>query len=332
MSDDNKDKVFQTTIPLAIGKNLKYCFIYQNGSNFSADYVGEKLPAGCSNSNGFRTLQVSSDDYSLPAVLFNSCEEALPPGIDITDLEDLTIFGSNDDEPWINGGEGAGSPPGERIEMLIDNDVNTKYLIRAIDSWIDIVTDSLSLVIGYTITSANDAPARDPRNWQLLGWNDAEQKWTLIHEVQNNPSWTDFFTPRSWSFDNDNRFKKYRLHITEINGDSQGLMQMAELQIWASLGETATGLTFPDVDYDVKIYPNPFSQNTRVSFSLPKQSGIKLEIYDAFGRKVDMLLHESMESGIHRTEWDASGCKPGIYFCRIAIGNLLITKKLILND
>jgi hypothetical protein len=332
MTDDNNDKMYNTTISFAVGKNLKYYFIYQNGPDFSSDYIQETVPVECADNKGFRILQIPSDDLILTAVLFNSCQEALPPGIDITDLDNVIISGSNDDEPWIDGDEGAGSPPGERVEMLIDNNVETKYLVRAIDSWIEIETDTLSLVSGYTITSANDMPARDPRSWELLGWEESEQKWISLHEVKNNLSWLNFKTPRSWTFENDAWYKKYRLHITEINGDSQNLMQMAELQIWGILEGLGTGISdFETSDYNMKNYPNPFNKNTTISFSVPKTSNVKLAVYDSFGKMIELLIDEKMFFGTHKIEWNATEYSSGVYFYRISIDNFSTTRKLILN-
>jgi len=333
MTEVQDDKKYNTTVPVAVGKNLKYYFIYQNGPDFSTNYVEENVPTECSDNKGFRTMQVPSYDLTLTAVLFNSCQEALPPGVDITDLENITISGSNDDEPWIDGDEGAGSPPGERVEMLIDNSVETKYLVRAINSWIEISSDTLSLVTGYTITSANDASGRDPKNWELQGWDETKGEWVMLHEVNNNPSWLTFQTPKSWTFENDKWFRKYRLHITAINGDSQGLMQMSELQIWGILKGTVTSvneINDPN-EYNLRNYPNPFNKSTTISFSIPKASSVKLAVYDSYGRMREVLLTEKMFAGTHEIEWNASNYSAGIYFYRITIVNYSTTKKLILN-
>lgn len=332
LTDENSDNTFELTLALAVGKNLKYYFIYQNGPNFSSDYLEESVPFACADNKGFRNVQIPNYDLILPAVLFNTCTEALPPGTDITDLENIEIIGSNDEEPWVNGSTGAGSPPGERVEMLIDNDVNTKYLVRAINSWIEIITDTLSKVNGYTITSANDAPARDPAAWEFQAWDESEQKWQVIHEVKNNPSWPDFFTPKSWTFENTNWYRKYRLHISEINGDSQGLMQIAELQIWGDLNGINTGIpNLKSFEYDVKSYPNPFISSTAISFSLPKTSNVKLAVYDSFGRNIKVLSDEKLPSGSHKIEWQAVDHPAGVYFYRISIEDFTTTKKLILK-
>ncbi len=331
MTDENGDKIYELTLPIAVGKNLKYIFIYQNGADNSTNFVEETIPEECAGNNGFRKLQVQEDNLVLPAVLFNTCKEALPPGIDITDLDNVTIHGSNDNEPWINGDEGAGSPPSERVEMLIDNDVETKYLVRAINSWVEINTDTLSKLYGYTITSANDLPARDPRNWELLGWDEALQEWISIHTVENNPSWPDFFTPKSWYVETDKWFKTYRLKITDTNGNSQGLMQMAELQLWGTINENTTGIKNKEAGFSVKVYPNPINDRATIVLKLDNTNAVSLTIYDSFGRTLEVLQEKRKDAGIHKIEWNASTVSPGVYYCRISFNGSIITKKLIIK-
>lgn len=332
MNDENGNKIYELTLPVAVEKNLKYLFIYQNGADFSTHFVEETVPDECAD-EGFRTIQEPENNLILPAVLFNTCNEALPPGMDITDLDNVMIHGSNDDEPWINGDEGAGSPPNERVEMLIDNDVETKYLVRAINSWVEINTDTLSKLNGYTITSANDVPARDPRSWELLGWDEDSQEWIIIHTVENNPSWPDFFTPKSWYVETDKWFKSYRLNITEINGDSQGLMQIAELQLWGTITPEITGINnkVNAREFTVEVYPNPINDKATIVVKLDNTNDISMFIYDAFGRTIKKFQEKRKDAGIHNMEWDASAVSPGVYYCRISINGNFITKKLIIN-
>ena len=331
MADEDGDKIYELTLSMAVGKNLKYLFIYQNGADSTTDFAEETVPEECADDKGFRTIQVPVDNLVLTAFLFNTCKEALPPGIDITDLEDVTIYGSNDDEPWINGDEGAGSPPGERVEMLIDNDVESKYLVRAINSWVEINTDTLSKLNGYTITSANDIPSRDPRDWEILGWDENSQEWISIHTVENNPSWPDFFTPKSWIIETDKWFRRYRLNITEINGDSQGLMQMAELQLWGTINANTTGINNKDAGFSVKVYPNPVAQKATIALKLDNTHDVSVVIYDTFGKTIQEIQKKRKHAGFHNIEWDSSTVSPGIYYCRILINGNIVTKKLIIN-
>lgn len=153
---------------------------------------------------------------------------------DITDEMPIKFVGEFDDLPWD--GPGTGSPAGEALPFLFDNDYSTKYLSGMTTSWVDVITTVKSTVTSYTITSANDAPERDLRDWRFMGWNEMDGKWDTIHMVDDNPSWSDFATPLTWTFDNDMAYSTYRLSIDSVNGGT--LMQVAEFEIFGVVGES----------------------------------------------------------------------------------------------
>jgi uncharacterized protein (TIGR02145 family) len=78
-------------------------------------------------------------------------------------------------------------------------------------------------------------------------------------------------------------------------------------------------------------YPNPFNPKTRIDFSLPKTSSIKVELFNLTGQRVRDLKEKNMESGISHIDIELSGLPNGIYFAHILIdGKFSVTKKLML--
>jgi hypothetical protein len=87
-------------------------------------------------------------------------------------------------------------------------------------------------------------------------------------------------------------------------------------------------------------YPNPFNPTTRIDFSLPAVSNVKLEIFNILGQKLVTLLNEQMNSGNHSITWDsrdANGNKltSGIYLYKLTASGIngsefQDTKKMIL--
>ena len=77
-------------------------------------------------------------------------------------------------------------------------------------------------------------------------------------------------------------------------------------------------------------YPNPFNPSTTISYSIPKASHIKLEIFNTLGQKVTTLVDEFKSAGNYKTEWKASTFASGIYYYRMQAGEFKETKKLIL--
>lgn len=77
-------------------------------------------------------------------------------------------------------------------------------------------------------------------------------------------------------------------------------------------------------------YPNPFNPSTTISFALPARSFVSLELFDALGRELTILLSEELNAGTYEQKWDATGLTSGIYFYRLQAGSFTETKKLIL--
>lgn len=77
-------------------------------------------------------------------------------------------------------------------------------------------------------------------------------------------------------------------------------------------------------------YPNPFNPNTKIRFSLPKSSKVKLEVYDLLGRLVEQLADGEYSAGIYETEWKGSAFSSGVYFYRLVSEDFIETKKMIL--
>jgi beta-glucanase (GH16 family) len=99
--------------------------------------------------------------------------------------------------------------------------------------------------------------------------------------------------------------------------------------------QLSTNTDVPDFDKDKfglnQNYPNPFDQNTTISYNLPSDSFVSLKMFDFTGKKVATLVSGEMQSGNHSLNWDASNLPDGIYFCRLEAGSLTDTKKLILK-
>jgi hypothetical protein len=73
-------------------------------------------------------------------------------------------------------------------------------------------------------------------------------------------------------------------------------------------------------------YPNPFNPSTKITFSLPVASEVRLSIVDLLGQEIEVLKNENMNAGIHTVDWNVNSqsgnLSSGVYFYRIkAVGN-----------
>jgi len=82
-------------------------------------------------------------------------------------------------------------------------------------------------------------------------------------------------------------------------------------------------------------YPNPFNPTTEISYVLPHDSYVRVEIYNLLGQRVITLVDEYQKAGYKRVEWDGRDenrveMGSGVYFCRLKAGHHRSTKRMVL--
>ncbi|AFH48190.1 Hypothetical protein IALB_0478 [Ignavibacterium album JCM 16511] len=77
-------------------------------------------------------------------------------------------------------------------------------------------------------------------------------------------------------------------------------------------------------------YPNPFNPNTTIEFSLPKDSKVKLVIYNSIGEEVATLINNQLSAGYYKYNWNASDLTSGIYYYKLISDDGFLVKKMML--
>ncbi|MCX7835029.1 MAG: T9SS type A sorting domain-containing protein [bacterium] len=77
-------------------------------------------------------------------------------------------------------------------------------------------------------------------------------------------------------------------------------------------------------------YPNPFNPETNISFTLPKDHFVTLQVYNIQGELVTTLLNRRLNVGTHTVKWNASGYPSGTYFYRLQVGKQVMMRKMTL--
>lgn len=129
----------------------------------------------------------------------------------------------------VNRENSGGPTAGEGSLKLIDGDHNSKYLTEyGADMWVQLELTEARGVDLYSITSGNDAPSRDAKNWTLEGSNDGTNWETL--DTRTDQSWTERNQIKEFSVNNEVAYKFYRLLITANNGSN--LIQISEWRLF----------------------------------------------------------------------------------------------------
>jgi hypothetical protein len=74
-------------------------------------------------------------------------------------------------------------------------------------------------------------------------------------------------------------------------------------------------------------YPNPFRENTIITWQLPGDAHVVLKVYDFIGREVKTLEDCNQVKGKHSVNFNASELPPGVYFYQLNAGEFIQTKK-----
>jgi manganese-dependent ADP-ribose/CDP-alcohol diphosphatase len=75
------------------------------------------------------------------------------------------------------------------------------------------------------------------------------------------------------------------------------------------------------VNCDFHIYPNPFSDRTRLSYNLPVNCFIRLSLCSQYGQVIKVLASGIRTAGRHDIFISAGDLPPGIYFCYLEISD-----------
>lgn len=111
-----------------------------------------------------------------------------------------------------------------------DNSLSTKWLHAvSTDAFIGYQFDAPVIVSYYAITSADDVPARDPKNFVFQGSQNGVDWVTL--DAQTDHVFTSRYQRKGFLFDNDVAYAYYRLYVNENYGDIA--TQIQELEIYS---------------------------------------------------------------------------------------------------
>ena len=147
-----------------------------------------------------------------------------------------------------------------------------------------------------------------------------DETWELIGFVDGNGTTTE---SNSYSFSDDISSinvssLSYRLKQIDFNG-------VYEYSAVVNVDNLAPS------DYVLEQnYPNPFNPGTTIKFGLPEKSNVAITVYNSLGAEVATLVNEIREAGIYEIEFNANDFSSGIYYYKIASGNFIETKKMIL--
>jgi hypothetical protein len=128
-------------------------------------------------------------------------------------------------------------------------------------------------------------------------------------------------------------FQRYPLKTYYLQRDYNGQNE----PYWHLVNEpyyyNTTGIdTLPDNSKDFYLnqnFPNPVLNATTLTFNIPGNGHVKLEIMNNNGQVIDVLVNKQLSYGEHTVSWNRRHNPSGFYICRLQFGGSSRTQKMM---
>jgi hypothetical protein len=169
--------------------------------------------------------------YMLPIKLVSVSSGTIDSELSVTyfRIDEINIRSKDVTKGGTLTGNYINSPGGEQLPNLVDSNFSSKYLAFKYntDLYVQLAYPTSKKIDAYTITSGNDRPDRDPKNFNLEGSSDGTT-WTTI-DSRSNESFLGRNLTRTFNLAAEAEFSYYRLNITSISGASD--IQVSEWRL-----------------------------------------------------------------------------------------------------
>jgi len=122
-----------------------------------------------------------------------------------------------------------------------------------------------------------------------------------------------------------------------VDGANPSTKQRLMLEYLTFFGDIVTAVPEENTIADASLgnmYPNPFTDQTSITFSLEKEMPVSIDVFRIDGSKVASLMENTLKAGEYTVQWDGTDnmgtqLSSGIYLCTLRTNSVIATKKLI---
>lgn len=125
-------------------------------------------------------------------------------------------------------------------------------------------------------------------------------------------------------------------HTDDYEGDVRiDEITLLYVDIGSDVDEDVPGDVLPTQFTVSQNYPNPFNPVTTIRYRLPTRCHVKIDVYNALGRKVWSLVDREQPAGSYKVNWDGRSAtgqlvSTGLYLYRFQTDDHVQTKKMLL--
>jgi len=100
--------------------------------------------------------------------------------------------------------------------------------------------------------------------------------------------------------------------------------------VFTAIEEPDAEAVLPSIVQLAQNYPNPFNPSTTISYSLPDQERVTLQVFDALGRRVATLVEAAQSPGAYEVRFDARDLPSGTYYYELRAGGRIERRSMVL--
>lgn len=78
------------------------------------------------------------------------------------------------------------------------------------------------------------------------------------------------------------------------------------------------------------VFPNPAPDRAYINLHIPRTAAARVQIFDALGRRIDVIYNGILTSGSHALEWQTALRAPGLYFIRLQLAEHSLVRALLI--
>jgi len=169
----------------------------------------------------------------------------------------------------------------------------------------------------------------------LIYRGDASDNLALLDSIaSDNTSYPDYDPPTGRMYYRVAGVKATKCYPSVSTGKKAGTGPYSQSMSNLEDNRLQTGIQdLRDGTYNLKIYPNPFGQQTRITYRLDKTSDVKIEVFNLLGARTADIVHETQNPGDFSYDLNASemGVAEGVFYLRFTVNGNTTVKKLILT-
>lgn len=325
-NEDLEDVAFSgASSGLMVGDNGSVFYTTDGGAGFS--------PAGSGTSSNLRAAAMGENGMAYAAgrdgvVLKSTNGGASWQVVETGSVQWDGLWAWGDRHAWVVGEQGNikrttdGGASWQSVSSGTGSDLKNVFFIDASNGW---AVGQNSTVIRSTDGGASWSPSSSGVNFGMDG----------VHFISPTEGWV--VGNSGAVYHSNNTGAAWQLEASGTANELEDVFFYAGIRGWA-VGDGGTIISRQLAGIEdrsrvgaerlgARVYPNPVSGRTRISFVAPRPGPASVVVSDAGGRQVRALLQNRTATGSQELSWDrtndsGSAVAAGVYFCDVRVGSL----------